>query len=121
MARQPMVTRTIVTTKANVLCMDLSTQTPITKEVILPRTYKDNKALLKAVQNNCDSETVKTVHIQSSEEVQTLYGMTEQDFINHASILDPETRKMIETSEADEKPEESAKEETTDNKTAKKK
>ena len=33
------------------------------------------------------------------EEIETLYGMSEQDFINHAKVLDKETRKEIETAD----------------------
>ena len=46
MARQPMVTRTITTTKCKVLCLDLVQEKPFTQEVVLPRTYKDEKAMM---------------------------------------------------------------------------
>ena len=96
MARKPMVTRTIITTKCNVLCMELAKAEPFNKEVILPRTYKDDKKLLKRVQELVDNDEVKAVHIVSKEEVETLYGMTEQKFIENSIILDPKTRKMLE-------------------------
>lgn len=89
MARQPMVTRTITTTKAKVLCLDLAEEKPFTKEVILPRTYKDEKAMLKRIEPMVNSETVKVVHVQSAEIEETLYGMTEQEFIAAAKILPP--------------------------------
>lgn len=96
MARKAMVTRTIITTKCNVLCMELAKAEPFNKEVILPRTYKDEKKLLKRVQELVDNDEVKAVHIVSKEEVETLYGMTEQKFIENSIILDPKTRKMLE-------------------------
>lgn len=96
MARKAMVTRTIITTKCNVLCMELAKAEPFNKEVILPRTYKDDKKLLKRVQELVDNDEVKAVHIVSKEEVETLYGMTEQKFIENSIILDPKTRKMLE-------------------------
>ena len=89
MARIPMVTRTIVTTKANVMCLNIVTGEPFNKEVILPRTYKDEKSLMKKVSELVDTEEVKAVHVVSKEEVETLYGMTEQDFIKHAEVLPP--------------------------------
>lgn len=89
MARIPQVTRTIITTKANVLCMDITKGEPLTKEVILPRTYADEKALMKAVRAVVDNDEVKAVHVQNTEVVETLYGMTEQEFIEHAKILPP--------------------------------
>lgn len=93
MARKPMVTRTITTTKANVLCMDIQTAEPFNKVVTLPRTYKDDKTLMKKVQEVVETDTVKAVHIVDKEELETLYGMTEQEFIQKAVVLDPETRK----------------------------
>ena len=89
MARVPMVTRTIVTTKANVLCLNIKTGEPLHKEVTLPRTYKDDKALMKQVSKVIDNEEHKAVHIVDKEEVETLYGMTEQEFIQLAKVLPP--------------------------------
>ena len=96
MARKPMVTRTITTTKVNVLCLDVESAEPFNKVVTLPRTYKDSKKLLKAIEELINNDTVKAVHVVDKEEVETLYGMTEQDFITNATILDPATRKEIE-------------------------
>lgn len=96
MARKPMVTRTIVTTKVNVLCLDINSAEPFNKDVTLPRTYKDEKKLLKKVEEVVNTDEIKAVHIVDKEEVETLYGMTEQDFITNASILDPVTRKELE-------------------------
>lgn len=87
MARKPMVTRTITTTKVNVLCLDVESVETFNKVVTLPRTYKDNKKLLKVVEDVVNSDTVKAVHIVDKTEVETLYGMTEQDFITSASVL----------------------------------
>ena len=97
MARKPMVTRTIVTTKVNVLCLDVQSAEPFNKVVTLPRTYKDDKKLLKKVEEIVNTNDVKAVHVVDKEEVETLYGMTEQDFITNATILDPTTRKELET------------------------
>lgn len=92
MARQPQVTRTILTTKCNVLCLDLVGQTPFTKEVILPRTYKDEKHMMKKLEPIVNTDTVKAVHVQSYEVQETLYGMSEQEFIEKATILPPRTK-----------------------------
>ena len=89
MARTPMVTRTIVTTKAIIMCLDIEAGEPFNKEVTLPRTYKDEKALLKKVRPLVETETIKAVHVVDTEEVETLYGMTEQEFIENAQILPP--------------------------------
>mgnify|MGYP000440143195 FL=1 len=99
MARKPMVTRTIITTKVIVLCLDVNSAEPFNETVTLPRTYKDDKKLLKSVEEVINTDYVKAVHIVDKKEIETLYGMTEQDFINNAKILDPATRKEAEASE----------------------
>ena len=101
MARKRMVTRTILTTKATVLCMDTESLVSEYKDVILPRTYKDDEKLFKAVKNAIDTDTYKAVKIEEKSSVETLYGMDEQDFIDNAKILDPNTRKEIADMEYD--------------------
>lgn len=95
MARKPMVTRTIMTTQVNVLCLDIVAGEPFNKQVTLPRTYKEDKKLMKAIEEVVNTENVKAVHVVAKEEVETLYGMNEQDFINNAVVLDNETRRPI--------------------------
>lgn len=89
MARVPQVTRTIQTTKVKVLCLDLVEQKPFEKEITLPRTYKDEAHILKQVKKIVDTDTCKAVHIVSTEVNETLYGMSEQKFIEMAEILPP--------------------------------
>lgn len=91
-----MVTRTITTTHAIVLCMDIVNGEPCNKEVILPRTYKDDKALMKQVSKIIDNDTVKAVHVVHKVEMETLYGMTEQEFIEKAKVLPPRTTSSVE-------------------------
>ena len=92
MARKPMVTRTLLTTKANVLCLNITTGEAENKLVTVPRTYKDNKALLKAVAPIVEAdENLKAVHIVDTEVIETLYGMTEQEFMERATVLPPRT------------------------------
>ena len=87
MAKKPMITRTIQTTEVTVLCMDIPQGEPFNKDVTLPRTYKDNTAMLKAAAAIIDTDEVKAVHVVRSEVKETLYGMTEADFIANATIL----------------------------------
>lgn len=89
MARAPQVTRTIQTTHCTVLCMDIENREPCNRDVILPRTYKDDNAMLKAVKKVIENDTLKAVQVVASEVKETLYGMSEQDFIAHAKVLPP--------------------------------
>lgn len=89
MARVPMVTRTITSTKAIVMCLNIEQEEPCNVSVTVPRTYKDEESLLKKIKPMVETGTVKAVHIVSTEQVETLYGMTEQDFMEHAKVLPP--------------------------------
>ena len=93
MAKKPMITRTIQTTEVTVLCMDIQQGEPFNKDVTLPRTYKDNTAMLKAAAAIIDTDEVKAVHIVRYEVKETLYGMTEADFIANATILPARSNK----------------------------
>lgn len=84
-----MVTRTITTTKAIVMCLDIESGEPCNKSVVVPRTYKDDETLLKKVKEVLETETLKPVHIVDKEEIETHYGMTEQNFIEHSKVLPP--------------------------------
>jgi hypothetical protein len=87
MARLPMVTRTITTTKVNVLCLDIEHAEPYNKVVTIPRTYKDEETILKKVKPLLETESLKVVHVVDTETEETLYGMTEQEFVELAQPL----------------------------------
>lgn len=93
MARPQMVTRTFQTTKVKLLAVTVSTEKTEIVELVLPRTYKDNKEILKAVEKSNENPDVKYVHVVSTEVEETLYGMLESDFIKHAKILPPRSAK----------------------------
>lgn len=91
--RKPQVTRTIKTTIATVLCLNVENAEPFNHTVELARTYKDEKHLMKAIREKVDSETVKAVHLVSVDVKEALYGMYEDEFIEHAKELPPRTVK----------------------------
>lgn len=89
MARVPQVTRTIKTTIVDVLCLDIDDGEPFNKEVILPRTYKDEKAMLKEAEKVINNDKEKAVHVVGYEVQEKLYGMSEAKFIEFADELPP--------------------------------
>lgn len=93
MARVPMVTRTIVATKITALCLNIETGEPFNETVTVSGTFKDERSMLKAAEKLINTETERAVHIVFSEEIETLYGMTEQEFIEKAKVLPPRTKK----------------------------
>lgn len=97
MARLPMVTRTITTTKVNVLCLDIEHEEPCNMVITIPRTYKDEETILKKVKPLLETESLKVVHVVDTETEETLYGMTEQEFVELAHPLLDRTGKTEET------------------------
>lgn len=93
MARVPMVTRTIVATKITALCLNIETGEPFNETVMISGTFKDENSMLKAAEKLINTETERAVHIVFSEEIETLYGMTEQEFIQKAQVLPPRGKK----------------------------
>lgn len=97
MARKPMVTRTIMTTEATALCLNIETAEPFNKTVTVSGAFKkEDKELMKAVAKLIDSETEKAVTIVDAVVKETLYGMTEDDFISHSEVLPPRAKKEAE-------------------------
>lgn len=96
MARERMVTRTVVLTKCEALCIDVTTAETSTNLYHLTGNYSTTDSALKALKKDYETDTFKVVAIQDIAENEILYGMSELDFIEHAKVLDPETRKSIE-------------------------
>ena len=88
MARTKMVTRTIVTTKCVALCINVQTAEPFNQGFTLAGSYDDEKKMLKELKKYED-EDHKIVHIVDVEKAETLYGMSEEDFIKYATVLPP--------------------------------
>ena len=87
--RTPQVTRTITTTEVTILGMDIEKAEPMNKTFTVPRTFKDESKLLKAVKAVGETDTFKVVSIVDTKVNETLYGMSEQEFIEHAHVLPP--------------------------------
>ena len=101
MARIPMVTRTIITTRVNVLCLDIEHAEPCNRVITIPRTYKDEDAILKKVKPLLETDTLKVVHVVDTEKEETLYGMAEQEFIELAHPVLDRSGKTEETTDTE--------------------
>ena len=80
MARKRMVTRTIKTTSAEVLKVNLENAETFKETVVVSGVFKDNKSLLKVISKN-DPENMKTVAIINTTVSDKLYGMEEAKFL----------------------------------------
>lgn len=89
MPRKNQVTRTMKTTRATVLCLDVLTAEPQNITVTVPRTYPDEKALMKVIKPTLETESLKAVKVVDTEVVETLYTMDEDYFIAHANPVEP--------------------------------
>ena len=99
--RKPMVTRTIISTQVIALCVNPQTAETFEQEFTLTGKIADKDKVLKKVSKQYNTEDCSIVAIRELKEVNELYGMDEADFIKGAKILDPITRKEIETEQAD--------------------
>lgn len=99
--RKPMVTRTIISTSVTALCVNPQTAETFEQEFRLTGKIADKDKVLKRVSKQYNTEICTIVAIRKLKEVNELYGMDEVDFIKGAKILDPATRKEIETEQAD--------------------
>ena len=94
MAREKMVTRTIVSFEVKVLGINLVDGTAVTSEYEISGNFKDNADMLKFIKKNYDNEQLVNAAIASVEEKEKLFGMTEAEFMKYAKELPP--RKVYE-------------------------
>lgn len=89
MAKPSMVTRTITTTLATILCLDIDSGEACNRTVALAKTYAKEKDIIKAAARAmADEPNVHPVHVVDVEVVQKRYGMTEEKFIQEADVLE---------------------------------
>jgi hypothetical protein len=99
--RKPMVTRTIISTKAVALCVNPQTADTFEKVFMLNGKIDDKAKALKKLSKDYNTDDCTIIAVRDLAEINELYGMDEADFIAGAKILDPATRKEIETEQAD--------------------
>ena len=90
--RTPMVTRTITTTKATVLCVNTESNEVTHNTFTMPRTFKTDKKLLAAIKDKHETDTLKVVSLEKEEVENKIYGMTEEKFIESAEELTAERK-----------------------------
>ncbi len=88
MARIPSVTRTLKTTFALVKAVDIDNEKMVDLEFKLSRTYKDEQALLKAVNKLHNNPNVKLVKVMDSRVETHKYACTEDEYLSVAHIID---------------------------------
>lgn len=90
--KERIITRTIEVSVCEVMCLNTTTAEVEVKTFEISGKA-DAATLLKAIKAKHETEEFKCVHLSSVERKETLYGMSESDFIAHASVLTPRCSK----------------------------
>lgn len=93
MRKENMVTRTLKSTEATFLCINVESAEPFNQTISLPGTYKSDEAIEKRGREIINKDGVRMAALVSKEEKEALYGMPEMDFIAHAKVLPPRQSK----------------------------
>ena len=91
MRKEKMITRTIVTTNAEIMAFNLDTNEVITLNESYVGDLSD-KDIEKQFSIEYDN-SAKFLKIINAEKTTKLYGISEKDFLQYAVELDSETRK----------------------------
>ena len=86
MARKRMVTRTIMQTTAEVMCLDVTTAEVKINKYDIGGEYTDSELLTK-LQGIFQTDTFKLAHIENQSCKELLLGMDEDEFIRLAQVL----------------------------------
>lgn len=83
------VTRTIISTKLTALCIDLNKVEPYSDTIVIPGSFSvSDKKLETKAHEFYDNDSRKIVQIQSAEQEEKIFGMTEEIFMKYAHELD---------------------------------
>ena len=93
MRKEKMITRTIVTTNAEIMAFNLDTNEVITlnESYIGDLSDKEIEKQFSVDYNN----SAKFLKLVNAEKTSKLYGITEKDFLQYAVELNSETRKEV--------------------------
>lgn len=101
--RKPMVTRTITSSRVQLMCANVETAELFNKTIEVSYAPKENEEaetteanLLKIAKKMCDNDKEVVVKVVGFDIITQLYGMDENEFIKSAIKLDNETRKPVE-------------------------
>lgn len=88
MRKEKLVTRTIISTKANVLLYDANTKETHEEEFVVSGIIKKDVTILNKVKKILESEgrfSEKVLIVLSKDNIETLYAIPESSFVEHAT------------------------------------
>lgn len=86
MKRERMITRIVLQTTAEVMCIEVTTAEVNINTYTLGGTYTDTD-LLKKLKEIYETDTYKLVYIKSNTHKEILLGMTESQFFKYATVV----------------------------------
>lgn len=92
MKKEKLITRTIITTDANILCMDMTDITnpkPVNTVYQIPGEYESKEDALKVAKALFGTPENVLVAVVGMVKREILYGMPESVFIANATVLPP--------------------------------
>ena len=90
------ITRTVEKTEVNCLCFDKTAAEAFNKSIVLPGTYRDEKAMARKAAKVIEADAnIRFIEVVDTSIISGVYGITEEDFFAHAVELDPKTRKPL--------------------------
>lgn len=92
MAREKMITRTIVETTAHIMCLDVKSAEVSINDYKIGGEWSNENSLLEKLQSIYNTDTFKLVHIESVTKEEVLLGMSVEDFMRYAKVLPPRTK-----------------------------
>lgn len=95
MARKYPFTRTISKQNVVALVFDKETAEPMNIPVTIAPPIDDDKRLANAVRKKVETDNIKFIEVVDVTLDEQVYGITLDDFMAHAVLLDPTTRKAI--------------------------
>ena len=93
MRKEKMITRTIVTTNAEIMAFNLDTNEIITLNESYIGDLSDNEIEKQFALDYANN--AKFLKLINADKSSKLYGITEKDFLQYAVELDSETRKEV--------------------------
>lgn len=92
MRKEKMITRTIMQTTVQFMCIDVTTSEVEIIETKIGGVYTPEE-ILKVLKKIYETDKYKVVNIETMESEQLHLCMTESYFIEHAQVLPPRTKK----------------------------
>ena len=93
MRRERMITRIVLQTTAEVMCIDVTTAEVNINTYTLGGAYEQDE-LLKKLKKIYETDTYKLVNIESVSTEELLLGMSESQFMEYATVLSSRTKKV---------------------------